>query len=186
MSPRSLSLLNTSQNERRERLIILSRSITQLSKKLIFHLHRGATSPPHQRIKTINEGKGKEREILANFGKIRDELGRGQDASSFWRWARPVSPGMEEYIEATSFLYYLDTGRLISLQEVQNLLSDQETGDAVGVCGLGDIWLTGSMWLSHRRITSWACRISLGSSCGMLPMVSARVVRMIVFADTQL
>jgi predicted translin family RNA/ssDNA-binding protein len=126
------------QNERRERLIILSRSITQLSKKLIFHLHRGATSPPHIRVKTITEGKGKEREILANFGKIKDELGRGEDAASFWRWARPVSPGMEEYIEATSFLYYLDTGRLIPLDEVQRNLSDPATGEPVSMgrwCG---------------------------------------------------
>lgn len=79
------------QNERRERLIILSRSITQLSKKLIFHLHRGATALPQSRQKTIDEGVGKEKDILAAFRKIKDELGRGEDAESFWRWARPVS-----------------------------------------------------------------------------------------------
>lgn len=38
---------------------------------------------------------------------------------------------MEEYIEATSFLCYLVTGRLISLEEVQANLSDPETGSPV-------------------------------------------------------
>lgn len=78
------------QTETREKLIILSRSITQLSKKLIFHLHRGATSSPSARAKNIADGKGKEKEIIMNFGKIRAELGDGEAAESFWRWARPV------------------------------------------------------------------------------------------------
>lgn len=42
------------------------------------------------------------------------------------------SPGMEEYIEATSFLYYLETGELIPLATVQANLSDPETNEPVG------------------------------------------------------
>jgi hypothetical protein len=41
------------------------------------------------------------------------------------------SPGLEEYIEGLSFLHYLEHKNLISLEEVQNTLSDPETGDRV-------------------------------------------------------
>lgn len=41
------------------------------------------------------------------------------------------TPGMEEYIEASSFLHYLDHGTLITLEEVQRNLSDKETGEPV-------------------------------------------------------
>jgi hypothetical protein len=41
------------------------------------------------------------------------------------------TPGMEEYIEASSFLHYLDRGTLITLEEVQRNLSDKETGEPV-------------------------------------------------------
>ncbi|WVW79456.1 hypothetical protein I302_101425 [Kwoniella bestiolae CBS 10118] len=117
-------------NERRERLIILSRSITQLSKKLIFHLHRNATSPSsQQKDKCLREGRAKEREIWVNFGKIKDELksiGEGDEAlKGYWRWNRQVSPGLEEYIEALSFLYYLEHKSLVPLDAVQKTLSDE-------------------------------------------------------------
>lgn len=41
------------------------------------------------------------------------------------------SPGLEEYIEGLSFLYYLDKRELITLAEVQKTLSDEETGEPV-------------------------------------------------------
>ncbi|WWD06845.1 hypothetical protein V865_004941 [Kwoniella europaea PYCC6329] len=119
-------------NERRERLIILSRSITQLSKKLIFHLHRNATSPsPQQKEKCLREGRAKEREIWVNFGKIKDELktigeGREEALQGYWRWNRQVSPGLEEYIEALSFLYYLENKSLVPLDVVQKTLSSED------------------------------------------------------------
>lgn len=115
-------------NERRERLIIISRSITQLSKKLIFHLHRGATSPPAVRAKNLKEARGKEREIQSTFVKVRDEL-QGERSETYWRWSRQVSPGLEEYIEALSFLHYLEDGQLVTLDQVQRTLSDSETGE---------------------------------------------------------
>jgi predicted translin family RNA/ssDNA-binding protein len=70
----------------------LSRSITQLSKKLIFHLHRGATLPsPAARAKVIQEGKHKEREIYKLFDKIWAELKGGEgEEESFWRFNRQV------------------------------------------------------------------------------------------------
>ncbi|WWC91103.1 uncharacterized protein L201_006044 [Kwoniella dendrophila CBS 6074] len=120
-------------NERREKLIIISRSITQLSKKLIFHLHRNATSlSTNLKEKCLKEGRLKEREIWINFKKIKDELntigsGTSEEAKQgFWRWNRQVSPGLEEYIEALSFLYYLENKSLIPLKVVQKSLSDED------------------------------------------------------------
>lgn len=120
-------------NERRERLIILSRTITQLSKKLIFHLHRGATAPnPGARAKNLKEARGREREIWGSFVKVRDEL-REDGGQNYWRWNRQVSPGLEEYIESLSFLYYLENRDLIPLVEIQSTLSDSETGEPLVV-----------------------------------------------------
>ena len=41
------------------------------------------------------------------------------------------SPGLEEYIEALSFLHYLEKQSLITLTEIQSTLSDSETGKQV-------------------------------------------------------
>ncbi|WVR08986.1 hypothetical protein IAU60_006046 [Kwoniella sp. DSM 27419] len=125
-------------NERREKLIILSRTITQLSKKLIFHLHRGATSSDSVRQKCLKDARSKEREIWVNFGKIRDELtSAGRDdreaTEAFWKWNRQVSPGLEEYIEGLSFLWYLEHRSLIPLAEVQSTLSDEAGEPLVAV-----------------------------------------------------
>lgn len=89
--PQSIVLIP--QNERREKIIIVSRAITQLSKKLIFHLHRGATSSPAARAKNLKEGRAKEREIHGHFVTIRNELAAGSEdggAENFWRFNRQV------------------------------------------------------------------------------------------------
>nr|KIR86239.1 hypothetical protein I308_03183 [Cryptococcus tetragattii IND107] len=116
-------------NALREKLIILSRSITQLSKKLIFHLHRGANTPPDQRERSLKEAEKKEREIAAVFKNIRQELGdvRGGGGweSGFWKWRKSITPGLEEYIEGLSFMWYLQHGSLVSLDDVQKALSDE-------------------------------------------------------------
>lgn len=130
-------------NERRERLIITSRLITQQSKKLIFHCHRGATSSPAAKAKTLSQGREKEREIYANFVKIKEELrGAADEIQAFWKWNRQVSAGLEEYIEGLSFLHYLEHGTLISLKEVQETLSEKETGESLVVVTPED-WLLG-------------------------------------------
>jgi len=46
------------------------------------------------------------------------------------------SPGLEEYIESLSFLYYLENQALIPLIEVQSTLSDDGTGEPVSTTPL--------------------------------------------------
>lgn len=68
-------------------------------------------------------GREKLKEIQRLFAAIREEL-QGQ---RFCRYQRNVSSGLQEYIEAMSFAHYLETGKLVSFDEVQQSLTD-ETG----------------------------------------------------------
>ncbi|KAI0336092.1 Translin [Cubamyces sp. BRFM 1775] len=115
-------------NDRRERLIKSSRDITNLSKKLIFLLHRTVTEDESQSddhtlgLRAAARAKGKLAEIQTLFANMRDELA----GDRFWRYQRNVSPGLQEYIEALSFAHYLEHRSLISYDQVQTTLTDRE------------------------------------------------------------
>lgn len=49
----------------------------------------------------------------------------------FWRYAQNISGGLQEYIEALSFVHYIEHGRLVSYERVQAILCD-DTGQHVG------------------------------------------------------
>jgi len=113
-------------NDTRERLIKASRDVTNLSKKTIFLIHRMAlevgtddTTPAKRAAK---HGFEKLRQIQAIFATLSVEL----QGDKFWRYQRQVSPGLQEYIEALGFAYFLDHGSLISFDQVQATLSDPE------------------------------------------------------------
>ncbi|KAF9535511.1 Translin, partial [Crepidotus variabilis] len=115
--------------DRRERLIKAGRDITNLSKKVIFLLHRLALEIPGQnesddavRHRAAHHGYEKLREIQGLYAKMQPEL----QQERFWRHQRQVSPGVQEYIEALSFAHYLDHGTLITLDEVQRTLMDSQ------------------------------------------------------------
>ena len=77
--------------------------------------------------RAVIKGRDKLKEIQAIFAGFSHEV----KGDRFWRYQRAVSPGLQEYIEALSFTHYLDTGCLISFEEVQKSLSDSE-GNQVG------------------------------------------------------
>lgn len=108
-----------------------SRDVTNLSKKIIFLLHRlmtedmpdsGDQSDHARALRAAGQGRERVKEVQQLFASIREEVQR----DCFWRYQRNVSPGLQEYIEALSFAHYLETGRLVSFDEVQNSLSDEE------------------------------------------------------------
>ncbi|KJA26009.1 hypothetical protein HYPSUDRAFT_133732 [Hypholoma sublateritium FD-334 SS-4] len=116
-------------NDRRERLIKASRDITNLSKKVIFLLHRIAQGnlEPNQDDEALakdaaQQGYAKLREVQELYSRLRPEL----QGDKFWRYQRQISPGLQEYIEALSFAHYLDKGTLITFDEVQKTLTDPE------------------------------------------------------------
>jgi len=106
--------------DRRERIIKVSRDITALSKRLIFLLHR--LSPSNEK-SSNEEVQAKESGILQLFEKVGPEL----QGENFWRYHRSISPGVEEYIEATSFAHFLLSQAvdrsMVSIEEIQTRLN---------------------------------------------------------------
>ena len=85
-----------------------------------------------------------------------------------WRYQRQISPGYQEYIEATSFQHYLETGKLLTMSDLASSLPADvpPASEEDHVLGLFD--LTGEMMrfaitstatygklpTSHHRLTS--------------------------------
>lgn len=112
-------------HDRRERLIKISRDATNLSKKVIFLLHRTMTeesnNDSNSSLRVVRRGREKLREVQALYAQIRFEV----QAERFWQYHRAVSPGLQEYIEALGFAHYLEHGTMVSYEEVQLSLSDE-------------------------------------------------------------
>ncbi|GIZ39732.1 hypothetical protein CKM354_000310400 [Cercospora kikuchii] len=111
-------------HDRRERIIKASRDITAASKKIIFTL---------QRVRTLNEPlpqnvvKGNEpyrKTIDAQFAAVSKDLqGLNRD-----RYARQITGGCQEWMEAASFEHYLTTGSLITYEESTARLRQMDQG----------------------------------------------------------
>ncbi|KAJ7275389.1 Translin [Mycena haematopus] len=113
-------------NDRRERLIKVSRDVTNISKKAIFLLHRIILEDSDDDRALARRAASSGREALSGanalFALMRPEL----VGDRFWRYHRQVSPGLQEYIEALSFAHYVEHDSLISYQQVQDALSDSD------------------------------------------------------------
>lgn len=125
-----------------------SRDVTNLSKKVIFLIHRSLTESIDQSddretsLHAVSRAKLKLKEIQDLFASMRNEVA----GDRFWRYQRNVSPGLQEYIEALSFAHYLEYQTLISYAEVQESLSDAY---GVPVCPplLGDMYVPDSAFV---------------------------------------
>ena len=76
--------------------------------------------------RAATEAKKKLAEIHTMLGGIAHEL----VGPRFWRYAQNISSGLQEYIEALSFVHYIEYGRLVSYERVQTILCD-DTGQQV-------------------------------------------------------
>ncbi|CAG8621323.1 10842_t:CDS:2, partial [Dentiscutata heterogama] len=119
--------------DRRERIVKASRDITALSKKLIGLAHRVTQKPLKSILQEANE---KKEEITQLFKEISLDL----QGINYYRYHKNISPSIQEYIEAISFLEYLQNDRLITKEQVEKDFTD-ETEDYV--LGLAD--LTGEL-----------------------------------------
>lgn len=134
-------------NDRRERIIKANRDVTNLSKKLIFQLHRIAQEEitPEGRAKAISKSEAKFADVRALYAKLQGDLvgERG------WKYARSVSGGLQELIEALSLRHYLLHGEMISLAQVQQFVTSDsgtkylELSNADYLLGVSD--LTGEL-----------------------------------------
>ncbi|KAI0004135.1 Translin [Russula compacta] len=110
--------------DRRERLIKVNRDISAASKKVIFLLQRILNETSNDdhglSLRAAIEAKRKLADTHAMLRSITHEL----VGSRFWRYAHNISSGLQEYIEALSFVHYIEHGGLISYERVQANLCD--------------------------------------------------------------
>ena len=105
--------------------------MSSASKKVIFLLQRilNETSDDDRvlSLRAADEAKKKLAEAHAMLRSIANEF----VGPSFWRYAHNISSGLQEYIEALSFVHYVECGGLVSYERAQTNLCD-DTGQPVG------------------------------------------------------
>lgn len=112
--------------DKRERIVKSSRDVTIQSKRVIFLLHR--CSEEGTSSDTLNEAGEKLQGIKKQFKSVAQEL---ENEDSF-QFTRAYSPGLQEFVEAYSFWYFLKHGSLVSFEEVcQELVFEREDKEKV-------------------------------------------------------
>jgi len=102
--------------DRRERIVKTSRDVTALSKKLIFHLHRITQKKPQV---ILVEAKPKLDDLKKLLGSLQEDL----EGERYWRYQRQISPGIQEFIEAATFLHFLSASyALLTIEELRQSL----------------------------------------------------------------
>ncbi|KAI8909860.1 Translin [Powellomyces hirtus] len=104
-------------HDRRERIVKISRDITIESKRTISLLHRIAGSQQH-RPTLLAQAHTQLNHVVALFAKAAGDL----SGNDFYKHCKSIGAGMEEFIEAVAFLTYIEHTRLVTPQEVQDLL----------------------------------------------------------------
>lgn len=72
-------------------------------------------------MRAASAGREKLAEVTAIYADIKHEL----QGDHFWRYHKCISPGIQEFIEALSFMYYLEHGTLLTFGDAQRTLSDR-------------------------------------------------------------
>lgn len=79
----------------------------------------------------LDEAHAKIEEIKSWLQKVADEIqSSGKGDAGWWQFARNVSPGLQEFLEAVSFLHYIEAKELISPGQLRERLAD-EAGKSV-------------------------------------------------------
>lgn len=104
------------RHDKYERLVKLSRDITIESKRTIFLLHRITSVPNGEEI--LMESEAKLDVVRQKIKQVAQEL-MGED---MYQFHRAISPGIQEYVEAVSFQYFIKTRSLISIEEINKQL----------------------------------------------------------------
>ncbi|XP_058022508.1 translin-associated protein X isoform X1 [Ahaetulla prasina] len=104
------------RHDKYERLVKLSRDITIESKRTIFLLHRITSASNIEEI--LTESEVKLDLVRQKIKQVAQEL-MGEDMHQYHR---AISPGLQEYVEAVSFQYFIKTRSLISLEDINKQL----------------------------------------------------------------
>lgn len=115
-------------NDRKERLIKCSRDLTSSSKKLIFRALQSipGSRPAPGSDKAVSQLLGMRKGLLDLFVPIEKELVSattaatdGSEGTTYWHYYRQISPGIQEFVESYTLLWYLMEGTLVTREEVQ-------------------------------------------------------------------
>lgn len=131
------------KHDKYERLVKISRDVTIESKRTIFLLHRVTSVPNAEEI--LNEAEVKLDGVRQKIGLIAEEL-RGED---IYQFHRAFTPGIQEYVEAVSFLHYIRHRSLISLEEINASLVFMRT-EEVGAQDAAETLLPGTHVLTFQ------------------------------------
>ncbi|XP_050693617.1 translin-associated protein X-like [Eriocheir sinensis] len=113
---REYSKMLDEKNDKYERIYKTSRDVTVRSKRVIFTLHRIPGVSEDVRESLLSSGANELRDIEQTLMKhIAMEL-RDEDPHQF---VNAYTSGIQEYVEALSFHYFLMSGTIISHSEVQ-------------------------------------------------------------------
>lgn len=105
-----------SRHDKHERIVKLSRDITIESKRTIFLLHRDASGNNEA---ILEQTYSKLKELIGKkFRPLAEELQREDP----YQFLRAYTNGIQEFVEAISFYFYIKDNRLVSLQEIQQML----------------------------------------------------------------
>ncbi|KAF9905760.1 hypothetical protein EC991_001298 [Linnemannia zychae] len=100
-------------HDRRERIIKASRDINNLSKKMIFALHRAEPTDYLPQFSAASEALIEFKEKHATVLKLFHRTAIDLQGSNYYRYQRSISGPMQEYIEAMTLEYYLLHGGLM-------------------------------------------------------------------------
>ncbi|EAL65071.1 hypothetical protein DDB_G0284837 [Dictyostelium discoideum AX4] len=112
-------------NDRRERIVKNSRDITIASKRVISLLQRAVWEDKQEILK---QSKQNLQPIFNLFGNIIKEL----DQQEYWKFQKAFTNGVQEYIEAVSFQYYIEFGALIPLDSILIPIKEALNLDSLG------------------------------------------------------
>ncbi|KAG8176898.1 hypothetical protein JTE90_000483 [Oedothorax gibbosus] len=98
-----------------ERLIKKSRDVTIESKRIIFLLHRVSSNENNEII--LQEAETRLRDL---FNDVISEISAELTKREVFQFIRAFSPGLQEFIEAVSFYYYLKNGNVVNIEEIHH------------------------------------------------------------------
>lgn len=109
--------------DKRERIIKLSRDITICSKRVIFMLHRSSDEESFSN--TLQNADKKVEEIQGYLASIAKEL---VDEDPY-KFARAYSGGMQEFVEAVTFVHFIRENELLSYKDLHEKYLSFEVND---------------------------------------------------------
>ncbi|GFT42022.1 translin-associated protein X [Nephila pilipes] len=98
-----------------ERLVKKSRDLTIESKRIIFLLHRVSSDGNKNEI--LQEAESR---LYALFKDVISGISSELTKRELYQFLRAFSPGLQEFVEAVSFYYYLKNENVVHIEEIYN------------------------------------------------------------------